>query len=53
MSKLYSDLLKVLREIAFEKGKTSLVPFVDEFIKEVDIKNKKIIIHVIEGLLWE
>ena len=31
--------------------KITLVPFVDEFIKDVDIKNKNIIIHVIEGLL--
>ena len=35
------------------KNKTSLVPFVEEFIKDVDLDNKKIIIHVIEGLLWE
>ncbi|MBP5407865.1 MAG: ribosome maturation factor RimM [Bacilli bacterium] len=33
------------------KNKTSLVPFVEEFIKDVDLDNKKIIIHVIEGLL--
>jgi hypothetical protein len=26
---------------------------VDEFIKDVDIDNKKIIIHLIEGLIWE
>ena len=31
--------------------KITLVPFVDEFIVDVDIKNKNIIIHVIEGLL--
>ena len=29
-----------------------LVPYVDEFIKEVDIKNKNIVITPIEGLLW-
>lgn len=35
------------------KGKTKdhLIPFIDEFIKEVDIKNKKIQIKEIEGLL--
>ena len=28
------------------------VPFIEEFIVEVDIDNKRIIINVIEGLLW-
>jgi len=32
-------------------GKIDLVPFVDEFFPVVDIKNKKIIINPIEGLL--
>ena len=32
-------------------NKIALVPFVDEFIMDVDIKNKNIIIHIIEGLL--
>ncbi len=32
-------------------GKVDLVPFVDEFFPIVDIKNKKIIIKPIEGLL--
>lgn len=32
-------------------GQTFLVPFVDEFFPVVDIKNKKIIIKPIEGLL--
>lgn len=32
-------------------GQTFLVPFVDEFFPLVDIKNKKIIIKPIEGLL--
>ncbi|MCD8204940.1 MAG: ribosome maturation factor RimM [Coprobacillus sp.] len=34
-----------------ENKETFYVPFVDEFIKNVDIENKSIIIHVIEGLL--
>ena len=29
------------------------VPFIEEFIVDVDIENKRIIINVIEGLLWE
>lgn len=32
---------------------TSLIPFVDEFIKEVNLEEQKIIITPIEGLLWE
>lgn len=31
--------------------KTILIPFVKFYIKKVDLENKKIIIHVIEGLL--
>ena len=34
-----------------EGAKDFFVPFVKAFIKKVDIKNQKIIIHVIEGLL--
>ena len=34
-----------------EDAKDFFVPFVKAFIKKVDIKNQKIIIHVIEGLL--
>lgn len=40
----------ILLEIKMEK-KTGLVPFVDEYIKDVDLDNNKIIINVIEGLL--
>ena len=32
-------------------GKVALIPFVEEFIKDVDIDNKKIIVHLIEGLI--
>ena len=42
---------EILR-IKKDNGKTALVPYVDEFIKEVDIDNKIIIINPIEGLLW-
>ena len=31
--------------------KVALIPFVEEFIKDVDIDNKKIIVHLIEGLI--
>jgi len=41
------DLLNIKNLI----GQVSLVPFVNEFFPSVDIKNKKIIIKPIEGLL--
>lgn len=37
--------------IKLENGKQGFVPFVDEFVKEIDIDNKQIIIESIEGLL--
>lgn len=50
------DLLEVpqgvIIEIKNENNQKSLVPFNDEFIKEVDLDNKTIIIEPIEGLLW-
>jgi len=41
------DLLNIKNAL----GKVDLVPFVNEFFPSVDIKNKKIIIKPIEGLL--
>ena len=35
------------------KEKEALVPFVSEFIEDVDLKEGKIFINPIEGLLWE
>jgi len=44
------DLLNIKNLI----GQVSLVPFVEEFFPVVDVKNKKIIIKPIEGLLsWD
>ena len=37
--------------IKLENGKQGFVPFVDEFIKEIDIEKKQIDIESIEGLL--
>ena len=34
-----------------EKGKTHYIPYIADVVKEVDIKNKKIVIDVLEGLL--
>ena len=36
------------------KGKPDFfVPFIAQFIKQVDVENKRILIEVIEGLLWK
>ena len=39
--------------IKLENGKQGFVPFVDEFVKEIDIEKKQIDIESIEGLLWK
>lgn len=39
-----------LLEVKTQSGK-KLIPFVDEFIEDVDLEEKKIFINVIEGLL--
>lgn len=33
------------------KGKDALIPVVDEFVKDIDIENKKITVKLIDGLL--
>jgi len=35
------------------EGKEILIPAIEDVIKDVDIANKKIIIHLMEGLIWE
>lgn len=42
------DLLVVKSDT---EGKEHLIPIVDEFIKKIDLKEKKIIVHVLDGLL--
>lgn len=39
--------------VSRDNNKDFFVPFISEFIKKVDIKNKQIIINVIEGMLWK
>ena len=34
-----------------EKGKEILLPGIDEVLKQVDLENKKIIVHIIDGLI--
>ena len=36
-----------------EGNKDYFIPFVEAFIKEVDIENKRIFVRIIEGLLWK
>lgn len=42
---------QITLKVKTKEGKLFQVPFVDAFIKKIDIKNKKIIINVIEGML--
>ena len=49
------DLQEVPQGLILEiegKEKTILIPFVDEFVKEIDLENNKLFIEEIEGLLW-
>lgn len=48
------DLQEVPQGLILEiegKEKTILIPFVDEFVKEIDLENNKLFIEEIEGLL--
>jgi len=50
------DVLKLPAQdvwVIKKMGKSHLIPAVKDFIKEVDIKNRKIIIATIEGLIEE
>lgn len=38
-------------EIEDEKGKKHYIPYIEDVVKEIDVENKKITIHVMEGLL--
>jgi len=38
-------------EVERESGQVFLVPFIDEFVKEVDLENKKLVIAPIEGMV--
>lgn len=36
-----------------QEGKEILLPAISDVIKNVDIENKKIVVHLMEGLIWE
>lgn len=38
-------------EIEDEKGKKHYIPYIEEVVKDIDVDNKRITIHVMEGLL--
>lgn len=42
-----------LRVKYMNNNKTFFVPFIEDFIAEVDIENKKIYVNVCKGMLWE
>ena len=37
-------------EVEKEDGKEVLIPFLSQFVKDVDVKNKKIVVSLIEGM---
>jgi len=51
LSNIIQNTYQDIYEVKKSDGKVFLVPAVKEFIKDIDIDNKTIVIHVIEGLL--
>ena len=37
--------------VSGRKGKPVLIPYIDEVVKEVDVRNKRVKIHLMEGLI--
>lgn len=44
---------QAILRIKTNDGKQLLIPYVDRFIKSVDIEEKKIFVDLIEGFLWK
>ena len=44
---------QITLRVARKNGKDFFVPFIKQFIKNVDIQNKKIEIILLEGMLWK
>ena len=52
---LFNEVTKAIEILKIEKldQTIAMVPFVNEFIGEIDLEEEKIEIIPIEGLLWE
>ena len=52
---IVTDVMEVpqgeILRVKKQNGKTALIPYVDEFIENVDINKKEIVVNPIEGLL--
>jgi 16S rRNA processing protein RimM len=35
----------------YEKGKDILIPYIEDVVKEIDVQQKKIVIHLLDGLI--
>ena len=42
---------QITLRVSRRNGKDFFIPFVKDFIRQVDIQNKKIIVNIIEGML--
>jgi len=51
LTKVIQNTAQDIYEVTKDDGKTFLVPAVKDFIVHVDIENKIVVIHVIEGLI--
>jgi 16S rRNA processing protein RimM len=51
VSEVFSTGSNDVYVVVAEDGKQILIPAIKDVIKEIDIKNKKIIIHLLEGLI--
>jgi len=47
---LFEQPASHILEVETEGGKTVLIPFIDEFVKEVDLENKRLTVSLIEGM---
>lgn len=50
---IITNVIKGLKQDIIVINDNILIPYVDEFIKKIDIKNKKVNIEIIEGLINE
>jgi 16S rRNA processing protein RimM len=48
---IYNTGSKDIYVVKNELGKQFLLPYIDEVIKNIDLENGKIVVHIIEGLI--